>query len=53
MIVEGCVSIVDGALENLHGRGVNLNEEDKGDLIKKLMVITCSDNGGAQPVLNV
>lgn len=30
-----------------------MKEEDKHDLVKKLMVITCSDQGHAAPVINV
>jgi len=30
-----------------------MNEEDKHDLVKKLMVITASDQGHASPVINV
>jgi hypothetical protein len=34
---------VNGALENLEEKGINMKEEDKHDLVKKLMVITASD----------
>ena len=53
LIIKGCVEIVNGALENLKEKGIEMSEEDKHDLVKKLMVITASDSGHAAPVLNV
>lgn len=53
LIVKGCVEIVDGAVKNLDDKGYDLGREDRIDLVKKLMVITSSDQGHAQPVLNV
>lgn len=53
LIVKGCVEIVDGAIKNLDDKGYDMTKEDRHDLVKKLMVITCSDQGHAQPVLNV
>lgn len=47
LIVEGSVSIVHGALESLKEKGIDLEKEDRSDLVKKLMVITCSDQGNA------
>jgi len=44
---------VHGALENLLNKGIDLEKEDRSDLVKKLMVITCSDHGAATPVLNI
>jgi len=43
LIVEGSVSIVDGALKNLKEKDINLRDDAREDLVKKLMVITCSD----------
>lgn len=43
LIVKGCVEIVDGAIKNLDDKGYEMAQEDKHDLVKKLMVITCSD----------
>ncbi len=53
MIVTGAVSIVYDALADLERRHVVLDDKDKADLVKKLMIITCSDHGHAQPVLNI
>jgi hypothetical protein len=47
LIVQGSVSIVHGALNSLTERGIDLKKEDRSDLVKKLMVITCSDQGNA------
>ena len=53
LIVEGSVTIVHGALQALEARNIELEQQDRSDLVKKLMVITCSDQGNAQPVLNI
>ena len=53
LIVDGSVQIVHGALENLIAKGIDLEKQDRSDLVKKLMVITCSDHGNATPVLQV
>ena len=53
LIVTGAVSIVHDALADLERRHIVLDDKDKGDLVKKLMVITCSDHGHAHPVLNI
>jgi hypothetical protein len=53
LIVTGAVSIVYDALADLERRHVVLDDKDKADLVKKLMIITCSDHGHAQPVLNI
>lgn len=53
LIVDGSVQIVHGALENLIAKGIDLEKQDRSDLVKKLMVITCSDQGNATPVLQV
>ena len=45
LIVKGSVEIVNGALDKLESKGINMNEESKQDLVKKLMLITCSDGG--------
>lgn len=47
LIVKGAVSIVDQALVKLTENDIELNQQDKEDLINKLMVITCSDQGNA------
>ena len=39
LIIKGCVEIVNGAIENLKEKGIEMNEQDKHDLVKKLMVI--------------
>jgi hypothetical protein len=44
---------VHGALAALDERGIDLEREDRADLVRKLMVITCSDQGNATPVLNI
>ena len=47
LIVKGAVSIVDQALGKLGENDIELNQQDRDDLISKLMVITCSDQGNA------
>ena len=42
-----------GAIENLKEKGFDMNEVDRHDLVKKLMVVTASDQGHAAPVINV
>ena len=41
------MAIVYDAVADLERRKINLDENDKSDLVKKLMVITCSDHGYA------
>ena len=53
LIVEGAVSIVNGALEQLDQKGITMSTDRKEELVTKLMVITCSDQGAATPVFNV
>lgn len=53
LIVKGCCEIVDSALSSLDEKGYKMKKENKDDLVKKLMVITASDQGHAQPVINV
>ena len=53
LIVEGSVMIVHDALKKLDEQGIELDKQDRSDLVKKLMVITCSDHGNAAPVLPV
>ena len=53
LIVKGCCEIVDSAISSLDDKGYSMGQKDKHDLVKKLMVITASDQGHAQPVLNV
>jgi hypothetical protein len=47
LIVTGAVSIVYDAMADLERRKITLDDKDKSDLVKKLMVITCSDHGYA------
>ena len=52
LIVEGAVSMVEMALDQLSRRGVvNLDEERKAAMVSNLLVVLCSDND-PQPVLN-
>jgi regulator of protease activity HflC (stomatin/prohibitin superfamily) len=52
LIVEGAVSMVEMALDQLGKRGVvNLDEERKAAMVSNLLVVLCSDND-PQPVLN-
>lgn len=53
LIVQGSVSIVHGALQNLQEKGIDLEKHEQNDLVKKLMIITCSDHGTATPVFNI
>jgi regulator of protease activity HflC (stomatin/prohibitin superfamily) len=51
-IVEGAVSMVEMALEQLSQRGVvDLDEERKAAMVSNLLVVLCGDRN-AQPVLN-
>jgi regulator of protease activity HflC (stomatin/prohibitin superfamily) len=51
-IVEGAVSMVEMALDQLSKRGViELDEERKASMVSNLLVVLCSDND-AQPVVN-
>ena len=51
-IVEGAVSMVQMALENLSSRGiVELDEERKAAMVSNLLVVLCGDKA-TQPVLN-
>ena len=51
-IVEGAVTMVQMALEDLSTRGVvELDEERKAALVSNLLVVLCGDKG-TQPVLN-
>jgi regulator of protease activity HflC (stomatin/prohibitin superfamily) len=51
-IVEGAVSMVEMALDQLGKRGViDLDEERKASMVSNLLVVLCSDND-AQPVVN-
>ncbi len=52
LIVEGAVSMVELALDQLNKRGVvDLDEERKAAMVSNLLVVLCSDND-AQPVVN-
>ena len=51
-IVEGAVSMVKMALDQLKNEGVvNLNEEDKAKMVSNLLVVLCADEP-SQPVIN-
>ena len=51
-IVEGAVSMVQMALDDLSSRGiVDLDEERKAAMVSNLLVVLCGDKG-TQPVLN-
>ena len=51
-IVEGAVSMVEMALDQLSARGVvNLDEERKAAMVSNLLVVLCGERG-TQPVLN-
>ena len=51
-IVEGAVSMVQTALDNLSSRGiVELDEERKATMVSNLLVVLCGDKG-TQPVVN-
>jgi len=43
LIVTGAVTIVNDALKNLEKEGVQFDKQEKAELVKKMMVITCSD----------
>ena len=52
LIVEGAVSMVELALDQLSKRGVvHLDEERKAAMVSNLLVVLCSEND-AQPVVN-
>ena len=51
-IVQGAVSIVEGALEQLEKRKlVKMNEDQKAKMVSNLLVVLCGDKA-AQPVIN-
>jgi hypothetical protein len=51
-IVEGAVSMVHMALEQLTAHGVvDLDEERKAQMVANLLVVLCSERG-TQPVIN-
>jgi regulator of protease activity HflC (stomatin/prohibitin superfamily) len=51
-IVEGAVSMVGMALEQLRAQGVvELDEERKATMVSNLLVVLCGERG-TQPVLN-
>ena len=53
LIVQGSVGIVDDAIQGLESKGVVFKKEQRADMAKKLMVITCSTAGSANPVVGV
>jgi len=51
-IVEGAVSMVEMALDQLQKRGVvNLDEERKAAMVSNLLVVLCGERG-TQPIVN-
>lgn len=51
-IVEGAVSMVQMALDNLQARGVvSLDEERKAAMVSNLLVVLCGERG-TQPIVN-
>ena len=51
-IVEGAVSMVEQALDQLSEKQiVNLDEERKAAMVSNLLVVLCSEHG-TQPVVN-
>jgi len=51
-IVEGAVSMVEMALDQLQARGVvNLDEERKAAMVSNLLVVLCGERG-TQPIVN-
>ena len=53
LIVEGAVSIVKGAFDGLEESGMQVKPEDKDDLIKKLMIVNCADQGDTSQVMHL
>ncbi len=52
IIVQGAVSMVSDALEQLNGQGVvALDEERKAAMVSNLLVVLCGDQQ-AKPVIN-
>ena len=51
-IVEGAVSMVEMALEQLSSKGIiDLDEEKKAAMVSNLMVVLCGDKD-ANPIIN-
>ena len=51
-IVEGAVTMVEMALEQLQARGVvHLDEERKAAMVSNLLVVLCGERG-TQPIVN-
>ena len=50
-IVEGAVSMVEMALEELNEKNIDLDEERKAAMVSNLMVVLCSDKD-ASPIVN-
>ena len=53
LIVKGSVEIVNGALESLREKGINMPRKQEHELVRNLMLITCADSGSAASVVNV
>ena len=51
--MDQSVAIVNGALTDLASKGIDLNEEEKEDIVKKLSIISCSDHSNPKPVLYI
>jgi len=43
IIVQGATQITQGAINALNNSGINLSNEDIGQLTTSLMALTCSD----------
>ena len=50
MIVEGSVGLVKGALDEMSNKGIELSAGARNNFVKKLMVVTCSDNSDSKTV---
>ena len=51
--MEGSVSIVTHAMEELLKKGVKLTDKEKAELIKSLMIVSISDSSDAKPIVRV
>ena len=43
LIVEGAVDLVRESLDQLAEKGIELEKDQEVDLVKRMMVVTCSD----------
>ena len=44
LIVQGAVSVTHGAMEAFAEKGITMSPDDKNDLIKRLMMVSCADS---------